>query len=225
MPSYFLSLRPGQINGPYKKSSLQLWYYRGFLAGETLVCAEGQQDWVPITSIPKLDAISKDVSKKLTAATDEPVQKWWNDAASEKQLAKLHYFEINFPEEGLTKKQASDLIGFFSDADPEKEQQYQNQPATPEQRKAICELGGNDSNLTLQQAHELLKEWTAYNTSVDILDTLVNDEDWLRLHGYQKIPRVKLIEMSKILEDQHPDWELSDTPDKIVHWCPIFFQR
>jgi len=224
MASYYLSFRPGQINGPYKKAFLQLWYHRGFLGGETLVCAEGQQAWSPLSLVPKLDEIPKYVSKKIKDATEEPPQKWWNDPASERQLAKLRYFEIRFPQEGLTKKQASDLIEFFIEIDPENEQQYQNQPATPEQKRAICELGGNDSNLTHQQAQELLKEWTAYDTGLDILNDIVNDEDWLRLHGYQRILRVQLIEMRKILDDKHPDWEV-ETPEKIARWCPNFFQR
>jgi hypothetical protein len=210
--------------GPYKKSSLQSWYYRGFLGSETLVCLEGQQVWMPISSVPKLDEIPKYVSKILKATSEEPPQKWWNDPASEKQLAKLHYFEIRFLEEGLTKKQASDLINFFIEVDPEKERQYQNQPATPEQRKAISELGGNDTGLTLQQAQELLKEWTAYDTGLDILNDIINDDDWLRLHSFRRISRVKLIEMKKILDDKHPDWE-TETPEKIVHWCPSFFQK
>jgi hypothetical protein len=179
---------------------------------------------MPISSVPKLDEIPKYVSKILKATSEEPPQKWWNDPASEKQLAKLHYFEIRFLEEGLTKKQASDLINFFIEVDPEKERQYQNQPATPEQRKAISELGGNDTGLTLQQAQELLKEWTAYDTGLDILNDIINDDDWLRLHSYRRISRVKLIEMKKILDDKHPDWE-TETPEKIVHWCPSFFQK
>ncbi len=217
--------------GPFKKSSIQSWYYRGFLPGETLVCHEGKQEWVPLTSIPKLDELPKLVTNKIEKA--QTPQPWWNDPATERQLVRLRGFEIPFGDGPLTKKQASSLIEFFIEVDPQREEAYQNQPATPDQAKALEDLGATATNLTRREARAQIEELTSYDTELEMLGDMVNDAEWLRQHGYAPIKRVQLAEMRDILEKKNLDWMGGDGPsmregtmlNKIVRLCPDYFTK
>jgi hypothetical protein len=90
---------------------------------------------------------------------------WRNDAATEKQKEKLHFFGCTW-DEGITKGQASDSIDECVSKFPETQQAWLNRPATPEQLEELKSFGEEpEDGLTYGEAKELLHDPDTYHST------------------------------------------------------------
>ena len=145
---YYLAVRAGAPVGPHKLDSLREWVGRGAIGEDWQVCKEGAETWTPLSAIPRFSDYPKAVRERLDRFRQESAREAWrSDPPTEKQLAKLRYFEIPFSDAGLTKGRASELIDAFISIDPERENEYQDRPSLGAQNKEIRVLGGDPSDL------------------------------------------------------------------------------
>jgi hypothetical protein len=63
-----------------------------------------------------------------------------DDPVTQRQLKRLGFYNLPFSQTSLTEEEALRLIEFFAQVDPEREMQYQNQPAEEEKRTQLREL-------------------------------------------------------------------------------------
>ena len=138
---------------------------------------------------------------------------------TEKQLKKLDYFNLPYSRKGLNKGRASQLIGCFIEIDPQREKQYQNRPATAEQRQLLCSLGHDSGpGLSYSEARDLIEEIESErrdkddeeNFQVGVLENFLNDEDWRELLGYKKLNEHQLKALARYLVE-HPEFKHSNT--------------
>ncbi len=157
-PQYYISIRPNDVVGPHRLDTLREWVYLGFLPPETPACKEGEEVWTTIEQIARFSEFPPKLKERLTLRKNQPPQYWWSHPPSQKQLGKLAFFDIPFDRTTLTKGRASQLIDYFISIDPARETQYQNRPATKEQRKRIRRLGDSADGLTYGAAKSLIED-------------------------------------------------------------------
>lgn len=155
---YFLCVRPGNPVGPHKIDSLREWVEIGAISPDWRVCKEGEDSWVKVADIPKFYEFPPKLRERFDRYRNRPIERWWSDPATEKQLKKLRFFEIPFNASGLTKGRASELIDAFVTIDPVREEQYESSPASASQAEEIRSLGGNPEDLTYSEARDEIEE-------------------------------------------------------------------
>lgn len=214
---YYISIRPNDVVGPHRLDTLREWVYLGFLSPATPACKEGDETWTTIEQLPKFSEFPTKLQERLIIRKKQPSEHWWSDAPSDKQLAKLAFFNIPFDSRGLTKGRASQLIDYFVSIDPARETEYKNQPATKEQRQRIRELGGSAADLTYDAAKDMIqdleieandKEWDELEnpSDLDLLEEIANDEDARDLYDYKKLTKAEVQQFLTFLQQKWPDW-------------------
>jgi hypothetical protein len=137
------------------------------------------------------------------------------------------------------------LIDFFVHVDPERQKQYQNQPADEEQRSTLLQLVKRlpsseredypaTDELTKGEAAELIDEINDRLTDLQseeddeeiellFLDNHFNEEDLREDFGYKKLTRKQLKELGQYLKTHHPGWESKsryDTAEIVLKLFP-----
>jgi len=158
---YYLCIRPDDVVGPHRLDALREWVYLGFLSVATPACKEGEENWITIEQIPKFSEYPAKLQTRLVEHLNRPSEHWWSDPPTEKQLAKLAFFNIAFESNRLTKGRASQIIDYFVSVDSAREEEYKNRPATQEQRKRIRELGGSYDDATYDEAKGIIEDLEA----------------------------------------------------------------
>lgn len=51
MERYYVLKSPGLTSGPFPLSSLETLYRKGLIDASMLICKEGEQDWIPCSSV------------------------------------------------------------------------------------------------------------------------------------------------------------------------------
>ncbi len=135
---YYLDIRSdGQGVGPHTPGSINSWLEDRRILPDVPVRRIDQDNWVKLSEIKRfsnfLEKIAKLPPRKFVK------DHWEDDPVTEKQLKRLGSFDLPIPQT-LTKGAASRLISFYIHVDPEREEQYQNQPVEEEKRTKLREL-------------------------------------------------------------------------------------
>jgi hypothetical protein len=135
---YYLDIRnDGKGVGPHTPASINGWLDR-MISPEILARRADQTDWTKLSEIKRFSNFLSKISKLPPPSYEKAP--WEAEPATEKQLKKLGYFDLPFTQTNLTKGEASRLIDFFIRIDPEREEQYQDQPADEEKRNKLLQL-------------------------------------------------------------------------------------
>jgi hypothetical protein len=119
---------------------------------------------------------------------------WRNDAATEKQKEKLHFFNCTW-NEGITKGQASDAIDECVKKFPNWEFMYQNRPATEEQKGLLRKYGKRPlRTITYARARDIIKQCERYGWKINIPKQ--NEEHFETHHPISKGRRAWIILLS-----------------------------
>jgi hypothetical protein len=111
---------------------INTWLEDRRISGETLCRRIDGDTWVKLSEIKRF---SNFLSKLASLPPREVVKdSWENDPATKEQLKRLAFFDLPFPETNLPQGEASELIEFFANVDPKRQEQYQNQPGAEEKR-------------------------------------------------------------------------------------------
>jgi len=126
---YYLCIRQSDVVGPHTLDDLREWVAVGAIPRCSQVCKAGEQVWVSLSDVPKIDFITVNVQKRLGPdARNGKGKNWYSEPPTEKQLVKLKYFGMQFDAVNLTKGHASELIDCFTAIDTAREEQYENRP-------------------------------------------------------------------------------------------------
>jgi hypothetical protein len=136
---YYLDIRrDGKGVGPHPPGSINSWLEDGRIAPDVPVRRIDQSNWTTFREIKRfanfLDKIPKLPPRQYVKG------RWEDDPVTEKQLAKLRFFDLPFPSANLTKGVASRFIQFFVEVDPERQAAYQKLPAEEEKLTQLREL-------------------------------------------------------------------------------------
>jgi len=182
------------VVGPHSLNHLREWLAVGAITSSAQVCKEGEQNWIPLSDVPKIDFTPASVRERIERRRAQMNHSWHSAPASEKQLFMLKYFEIPFDVNDLTKVHASELIDCFTAIDPGREEQYYNRPATSEQVDTLNSVGVEGQGLTysdalhqIREKSDVLKGREQHEIDLMILDNMVNDDDVLELCHYRRI--------------------------------------
>jgi hypothetical protein len=212
---FFLTVMPEKVVGPHALNTLREAVYFDVIPRDALVCEDGKQTWHKMSGVPGFLDFPREL-KKQWSSYQKP--DWWSDSVTEKQIAKLDYFGLPYSRKGLTKGRASQLIDWFARIDPECEKQYQDRPATAEQKRKLRALGGDSgSKTTYSEARDLIEELELDKRLEDqdeevemmCLENSVNDEDWRELLGYKKLNQKQLKTLARYLKD-NPQFKDAD---------------
>jgi len=224
---YYLDIRnDGKGVGPHTPARINWWLEHRVISPEILARRIDQDKWTRLSEITRFSNFLEKIAK-LPPPTYEKAP-WEDEPATEKQLKKLGYFDLPFPQTNLTKGEASRLIDFFVHIDPEREKQYQDQPADEEKRSKLLQfikrLPSTEredypvtEDLTNAEATELIDDLNDRLTDLDeqkdeeerelmFLDNHFNDEDIREDFGYKKLTRQQLKLLGKYLETHDPGW-------------------
>jgi hypothetical protein len=136
---YYLDIRnDGKGVGPHTPGRIKWWLEHRKISPDTLARRVDQDKWLKLSEIKRF-------TNFLAKITDSPPPRyekepWEDDPVTEKQLKKLGYFNLPFPQTNLTKGEAARSISFYVEVDPEREMQYQTLPSSEEKRTQLCEL-------------------------------------------------------------------------------------
>lgn len=212
---FFLKIATDRTVGPHTLNMLRKWVYFEVIPRDAMVCEEGKERWLKISDVPDfLDF--PDELKKLWSSYEKP--HWWSDPVTEKQIKKLDYFGLPYSRKGLTKGRASQLIECFIEIDQECEKQYQDRPATAEQKRKLRALGDDSGlELTYSEARDSIEELELEKRAQDeeeememmVLENSVNDEDWRELLGYKKLNQKQLEALARYLKE-NPQFKEAD---------------
>lgn len=210
--SFYLYIRQSDVVGPHSLDRLREWLAIGAISADAQICPEGEQEWVVLQSIPKIDFLPAKIRERIEHRREQ-MRNWRSQPATEKQLTKLKYFEIPFDANNLNKARASELIDCFMNMDPAREDQYQTRPATPEQLATLRSLGVQKENLNYSEAHLIIDDAKQKQDMADLeerarledragdlttLDFYLNDEDAFELCHYRK--RLSTIQLEMMLD-------------------------
>jgi hypothetical protein len=152
MAKYFVCVREGESVGPHELDDLRAWLACGVMKTDWFACAVGSQEWLRMCDFPMLMKTSTRSSQIASGFLRPYYGSWLSDPPTEAQLERLHYFDIPFSENGLSKAKAAALIDAFALVDPDRLKQYNSRPHSEAQAARIFELGGNPRGLTYEEA-------------------------------------------------------------------------
>jgi hypothetical protein len=226
---FYLSLRSGETFGPFNRTQINLWVRSNILSPHALVFEDGDSAWKTLSEINGLfenGCPSAKITSRIKSRRELPF--WWNDEVTPKQIARLDYYEIPYEKLGLTKGRASELIDFMKIADPVREEQYQNSPASEDQLRSLHEFGYQKSGLTYREAKQIafdlrhlweIEFFQREPIGLGLVNAAVNDPECRALHGYGKIPKKELRIFLRYLRENIPNWRLLDVR-KIASFVP-----
>jgi len=233
---YYLDVRnDGKGVGPHTPASINRWLEHRMISSEILARRTDQDKWTRLSEITRFSNFLDKIAK-LPPPPPYNKDPWEDEPATGKQLKKLGFFDLPFPQMNLTKGEASRLIDFFVHIDPEREKQYQEQPADEEKRDKLIQLIKRlpsiteredypvTQDLTNAEATELIDDLNDRLTDLDeqkdeeerqlmFLDNHFNDEDIREDFWYKKLTRQQLKLLGKYLETHDPDWSSKNRYD------------
>jgi hypothetical protein len=202
-----------------------------------------QADWIKLSEIKRFSNFLSKISKLPPPSYEKAP--WEAEPATEKQLKKLRCFDLPFPQTNLTKGEASRLIEFFIGIDPEREEQYQNQPADEEKRNKLLqlikrlpaseredypvtnELTNAEATESIDEIKDRLEELQSEKDEEEIelqfIDIKFNDEDLRESFGYKKLSKKQLKQLGQHLDTNNPGWASKsgyDTAEVVLKLFP-----
>jgi hypothetical protein len=239
---YYLDIRgDGKGVGPHTPGSINSWLEDRRISPDVPVRRIDQDNWVKLSEIKRfsnfLERNAKLPSRKFVK------DHWEDDPVTEKQLKKLGFFDLPIPQT-LTKGDASRLISFYIQVDPEREMHYQNQPVEEEKRTKLRELikqlpNGERTDypitvsLTNAEASEAMDEIEGRLTELDdekgqedlelmYIDVHFNDGDLREDYGYKKLTEKQLKVLREYLGTHDPGWESKSGPETVALILRLF---
>jgi hypothetical protein len=223
---YYLDIRgDGKGVGPHIPGSINSWLENGRIAPDVPIRRIDQSNWTTFREIKRfanfLDKIPQLPPRQYVK------DRWEDDPVTEKQLAKLRFFDLPFPQTNLTKGEASRLISFFVQVDPERETQYQKLPAEEEKltklRELIKKLPSEEradyltAGLTKGEVAEAMDaiegrlEGIEYEKDEEFRELMFiehhfNQEEIREDFGYQKLTQKHLEFLREYLPTHEPGW-------------------
>jgi hypothetical protein len=225
---YYLDIRnDGKGVGPHTPARINWWLERQMISPEIPARRTDQTQWTKLSEIKRFSNFLSKISKLPPPSYERAP--WEAEPATEKQLKKLGHFDLPFPQANLTKGEASRLIEFFIGIDPEREEQYQNQPADEEKRNKLLqlikrlpsseqedypvtrELTNAEATESIDEIKDRLEELQSEKDEEDIelmfIDIQFNDEDLREDFGYKKLSNKQLKQLGEYLNTNDPGWE------------------
>jgi len=241
---YYLDIRnDGKGVGPHTPTSINWWLEHRMISPEIPARRTDQTHWSKLSEIKRFSNFLSKMSKLQPPSYGKAP--WEAEPATEKQLKKLGYFDLPFPQTNLTKGEASRLIEFFIGIDPEREEQYQNQPSDEEKRNKLHQLIKRlpaseredypvTKDLTNAKAtesidqieerlEELQREKDEEEIELQFIDVQFNDEDLREDLGYKKLSKKQLKQLGQYLDTNDPGWESKsryDTAEVVLKLFP-----
>jgi hypothetical protein len=224
---YYLDIRSdGKGVGPHTPARINWWLEHRKISPEILARRIDQDQWVKLSEIKRFSNFLEKIAK-LPSPQYEKAH-WEDDPVTEKQLKRLASFDLPIPETKLTKGEASRLIDFYINVDPEREKKHQDEPIDEEKRNKLRELIKRlpvaeradfplPVGLTNAEAAELISEIEFRVTEFELekdeeanelmfIDNHFNDEDIREDFGYKKLTQKHLKLLREYLPTHDPNW-------------------
>jgi hypothetical protein len=241
---YYLDIRNDAKGvGPHTPASINWWLEHRRISPDILARRIDQSEWTKLSEIKRFSNFLSKISNLPPPSYEKAP--WEAEPATEKQLKKLGYFDLPFPQANLTKGEASRLIDFFIQIDPEREKQYQNQSADEEKRNKLLQLikrlpasdredypvtkdlTNAEATESIDEIKDRLDELQSEKDDEEIelmfIDNHFNDEDLRESFGYKKLTKKQLKELGQYLQTHDPSWHSKsryDTADAVLKLFP-----
>lgn len=120
---YFLNLG-NRVVGPHRLEKLQEWVAIEVISPNLLVRGIRAETFVEMANLETFFQHGPALRKKLSEYRKRPLDEWWTQPVTARQITKLRFFDLPFVREGLTKGRASEYLENWSFIDPKKDAEY-----------------------------------------------------------------------------------------------------